>query len=359
MRTEIENIFRIVNNNIQHLRTNNNECSQHKNNKNLFITFINSYKLYSFFYILLIISCFIWWVITISKDTELIKNLINSKPLILIFFSTIDLIMLIYNFIHAPSGTIFKFLDILCGNLEKDELFSLTNKQKQYLMSLYITSIITGLSFDDIEKEFMNSKNFLQLAKNFVIFIVKNFTIIISAIILIKKGIILTKDQIHDLLINILNIMLSDHFEVPFFFTLILLSLFVFSFLTICHSMKPMFTYYKVKEAIRLYHSNKKNDNDFTDEKVHEVYCEIVSNSKDRYIKPKKQTEENSPNTAPNNNKTKHLIRKIDRYDRKKEKLKCKLENVTKSINSMRKELLSLKSDTNTLLNNNSTSEQK
>ena len=359
MRTEIEDTFRIVNKNIKKIEEYKNENISCKDNKNLFRIFFSCYKLSAICYLLLILSCIVWWVIVIGKDIQFIANFINSKPLILIFFAAIDLIMLIYNFIHAPSGTIFKFLGILCGNLEKDELFSLTNKQKQYLMSLYITSKITGLSFDDIEKEFVNSKNFLQLAKNFVIFIVKNFTIIISAIILIKKGIILTKDQIHDLLINILNIILSDHFEVPLFFTLILLSLFVFSFLTICHSMKPMFTYYKVKEAIRLYHSNKKNDNDFTDEKVYEVYCEIVSKSKDRYIKPKKQTEKNSPNTAPNNNKTKHLIKKIDRYDRKKEKLKCKLKNVTKSINSMRKKLRSLKSDTNTLLNNNSTSEQK
>ena len=53
------------------------------------------------------------------------------------------------------------------------------------------------------------------------------------------------------------------------------------------------------------------------------------------------------------------LKKEAAKNNSKKKRLKRKLKKVAKSINSMRKELLSLKSDTNTLLNNNYTSEQK
>lgn len=350
MKKDIEQIFKIFNNILSSMENEEGDVKLHggENYSSLQIRHFWFYYT-SYLYIIIFTAC-VW----IFKSKISLISPTSIYMLILLFLFIIALILFIYIYTSSPTILTRDFLKVLSSGQGMNALFTLNNYQERLVRALCLTSMVTGISIEDIQKIFSAKSSIFKKIKDAMDFTNAKFDCFIKFILFLIFGSTAFVNT-NSIILPILETMFSNENRSTTLALIIYLLLFVFAayiMYTAFHNMPSPTA--KINEGLKCWQLTKINREDFSGKKMKELLNKII-----QYTSNNEFNNKDSSTIKNLNHKAKHLTKKIGKYNSKKKRLKRKLKKVAKSINSMRKELLLLKSDTNTLLNNNSTSEQK
>ena len=273
MKKDIEQIFKIFNNILSRMENEEEDVKLHsgENYSSLQIRHFWFYYI-SYLYIIIFTAC-VW----IFKSKISLISPTSIYMYILLFLSIIAVILYIYIYIYTSSPTILTrdFLKVLSSGQGMNALLTLNNYQERLVKALCLTSMVTGISIEDIQKTFSAKSSIFKKIKDAMDFTNAKFDCFIKFILFLIFGSTAFVNT-NSIILPILETMFSNENRSMILALIIYLLLFVFAAYITCAAFhNALSVTAKINEGLKCWQLTKINREDFSGEKMKELLNKI------------------------------------------------------------------------------------
>ena len=271
MKNSILQIFKIFNNILSRMENEEEDVKLYNKKKYLFLQIKHFLPYYlSYFYIIVLTAC-VW----IFKSKISLISPTSTYMLILLFLFIIALILFIYIYTSSPTILTRDFLKVLSSGQGMNALFTLNNDQERLVKALCLTSMVTGISIEDIQKIFSAKNSIFKKIKDIIDFTNIKFEHIFNLFLSFMFGAAAT-ENIKSIITSARETMFSNENKSITLALIICLLLFVFAAYITCAAFhNALSVTAKINEGLKCWQSTKINREDFSGEKMKELLKKI------------------------------------------------------------------------------------